>query len=144
MIKMLAFTLLTLASSCIASALHRQDIKAQAQAALNLTVLTSNGRITGHTAPSKPDVIEFLGIPYASPPVGDLRFAATVPYVGNTPQNASTFVRLPLDRESALNHSCADSGGVEPALPADAVETGQLSRRHSSGATSHCQLRCAG
>ncbi|KAK4173861.1 putative lipase [Triangularia setosa] len=38
-------------------------------------VRTSSGLITGHTAPNTGCVIEFLGIPYAKPPIGDLRFA---------------------------------------------------------------------
>ena len=40
------------------------------------TVETTNGRITGHPAANTSgDVVEFLGIPYAQPPLGELRFA---------------------------------------------------------------------
>lgn len=46
-------------------------------------VATTNGIITGHTAPNSNNTIEFLGIPYAQPPVGDLRFAAPLPPVTN-------------------------------------------------------------
>ncbi|KAH8651165.1 cholinesterase [Xylariales sp. PMI_506] len=38
-------------------------------------VETPNGRIIGHFSTSHPDVCEFLGIPYAAAPVGELRFA---------------------------------------------------------------------
>jgi hypothetical protein len=38
-------------------------------------VLTTNGKITGHPAPNVRNTVEFLGIPYATPPVGELRFA---------------------------------------------------------------------
>lgn len=40
-----------------------------------LTVSTSNGPITGHAASNSDCVVEYLGIPFAQPPVGDLRFA---------------------------------------------------------------------
>ncbi|KFY03178.1 hypothetical protein O988_01662 [Pseudogymnoascus sp. VKM F-3808] len=46
-----------------------------AAAALDLTVTTSRGRITGHKAPQAENVYEFLGVPFAKPPVGELRFA---------------------------------------------------------------------
>lgn len=43
-----------------------------------INVPTTNGLITGHV-PSKSDcVVEFLGIPYAQPPVGHFRFEAPV------------------------------------------------------------------
>lgn len=48
---------------------------AAAAAALDLTVTTSRGRITGHNAPEAEGVYEFLGVPFAKPPVGELRFA---------------------------------------------------------------------
>ena len=58
-------------------------------------VKTSNGIIIGHTAPNASQVVEYLGIPYAQPPIGDLRFAAPVAYKGNAKSvfNASEFVR---------------------------------------------------
>lgn len=40
-----------------------------------LTVSTSNGPIIGHSASNSDYVVEYLGIPFAQPPVGDLRFA---------------------------------------------------------------------
>lgn len=36
---------------------------------------TKQGFIRGHDAPKKSSVCEYLGIPYAAPPTGDLRFA---------------------------------------------------------------------
>ncbi|KAG8630268.1 hypothetical protein KVT40_001887 [Elsinoe batatas] len=55
------------------------------------TAATSNGPITGHAADVRPRVVEYLGIPYAAPPLGDLRFAAPAPFTGSAPQVASTF-----------------------------------------------------
>lgn len=42
-------------------------------------VKTVNGTLQGAKCPSN-DVNSFLGIPYARPPVGDLRFAPPQPY----------------------------------------------------------------
>ncbi|KAL9016369.1 MAG: hypothetical protein Q9185_006288 [Variospora sp. 1 TL-2023] len=55
------------------------------------TVLTSSGLLEGHRAPNTPSVSEFLGIPFAQPPVGGLRFAAPQPYRGRDLFRASTF-----------------------------------------------------
>ncbi len=46
------------------------------------TVITRNGTIQGIKCNST-DVNSFLSIPYAEPPVGSLRFAATVPSPGS-------------------------------------------------------------
>ena len=61
----------------------------------NHQVKTSNGIIIGHAAPNASQVVEYLGIPYAQPPIGDLRFAAPIAYKGNATSifNASEFVR---------------------------------------------------
>jgi hypothetical protein len=44
-------------------------------------VRTTSGFVTGHPAPNASQVSEYLGIPYAKPPVGTLRFASPVAYV---------------------------------------------------------------
>lgn len=41
-----------------------------------MSVNTTNGVVVGHAANSSACVVEYLGIPFAQPPVGDLRFAA--------------------------------------------------------------------
>ncbi|KUJ21349.1 alpha/beta-hydrolase [Mollisia scopiformis] len=55
------------------------------------TVETSSGSVTGHASSTYSEVSEYLGIPYAYPPVGDLRFAAPVKYTGSSALNGSTY-----------------------------------------------------
>lgn len=55
-------------------------------------VTTTNGRITGHLAPGMRNTVEFLGIPYAQPPLGRLRFAEPLPPMGETDYVASYWV----------------------------------------------------
>ncbi|KAF9889911.1 hypothetical protein FE257_006783 [Aspergillus nanangensis] len=50
-------------------------------------VRTSSGLIEGHASPQRPGVSEFLGIPYAQPPTGALRFARPV---ADCPANTGT------------------------------------------------------
>lgn len=56
-----------------------------------LTVNTTNGPVFGHAASNSPDVLEYLGIPYAKPPVGDLRFAPPERFRDNKPYEAAHF-----------------------------------------------------
>jgi hypothetical protein len=55
-------------------------------------VETSSGSVAGHAAALYPEVSEYLGIPYAQAPVGDLRFAAPVKYTGSSILNGSAYV----------------------------------------------------
>lgn len=55
-------------------------------------VQTANGLIVGHRASHRSEVSEFLGIPYAKPPVGLLRFAAPQKYTTKGRFVASKFV----------------------------------------------------
>lgn len=56
------------------------------------TVRTANGPIVGHRASNRSHVIEYLGIPYAEPPLGALRFAAPQKYATYKKLIASKFV----------------------------------------------------
>jgi carboxylesterase type B len=60
--------------------------------AIGKAVLTSSGVIRGHTAPTDNDVSEYLGIPYAQPPVDALRWMPPVKYSGVQVINATNFV----------------------------------------------------
>lgn len=56
---------------------------------------TTSGRVQGKASALRPDVSEYLGIPYAEPPVGDLRFAAPLAVnASNKTLNATSYVRL--------------------------------------------------
>ncbi|KAB8274055.1 Alpha/Beta hydrolase protein [Aspergillus minisclerotigenes] len=50
-----------------------------AAAALSLTVDTTVGRLYGMVNGSTPEVVQFLGVPFAQPPLGELRFAPPRP-----------------------------------------------------------------
>ncbi|KAE8441218.1 hypothetical protein EG329_005618 [Mollisiaceae sp. DMI_Dod_QoI] len=55
------------------------------------TVQTSSGTVKGHPAKNDSQVSEYLGIPFAQAPTGDLRFAAPVKYTGNSSLNGSAY-----------------------------------------------------
>lgn len=54
-------------------------------------VNTTSGVIQGHAAANRSEVSEYLGIPFAQPPIGDLRFAAPEPYRSSLPIDASSY-----------------------------------------------------
>ncbi|KAK3291614.1 Alpha/Beta hydrolase protein [Chaetomium fimeti] len=55
------------------------------------TVHTSSGPVEGHAASTASEVSEYLGIPYAQPPVGSLRFQPPVRYTGETKISGKSF-----------------------------------------------------
>jgi hypothetical protein len=56
------------------------------------TVNTTSGSVAGHAALNQTGVSEYLGIPFAQPPVADLRFEAPVKYTGNTALSGLSYV----------------------------------------------------
>jgi hypothetical protein len=69
-------------------ALHQR----QSNWTIGQTVQTSSGTVNGHAALNATEVSEYLGIPFAAPPVGDLRFAAPQLYSGSSTINGTSFV----------------------------------------------------
>lgn len=63
--------------------------------AVGETVETTSGKIVGHAAyrPGFQQVSEYLGIRYAKPPTGPLRFAAPVAHKSSETFVADKFVR---------------------------------------------------
>lgn len=59
------------------------------------TVETSSGSVQGHASSNLTEVSEYLGIPYAQPPLGKLRFQPPVKYSGTKLIVADAFVRIP-------------------------------------------------
>jgi carboxylesterase type B len=55
-------------------------------------VKTTSGTVVGHAAAIRTQVSEYLGIPFAKPPVGKLRFAAPEEFKGNSTIDASKYV----------------------------------------------------
>lgn len=79
-------------------------------------VRTSSGLVTGHSAPNVTGVWEFLGIPYAQPPVGDLRFAPPKAVNSSyTALTASDWVRT-LSLPSTLCNPSPVSAGMKPEI----------------------------
>ena len=80
--------------TAIALLLHASGLSLAVPSQIREIVKTDNGDITGHRSPKAKDVWEYLGIPYAQPPLGDLRFAAPQKYEGKGPYTAARFVSL--------------------------------------------------
>jgi cholinesterase len=77
-------TLLPLFTLYIAAAEQLWQIGEQVQ--------TSSGTIVGHHSKDRPEVSEYLGIPFVQAPVGQLRWAAPVPFKGTGTILADKFV----------------------------------------------------
>lgn len=90
--------------------------------------LTTNGPIIGHPVANAPDVAEYLGIPYAQPPLGPLRFAAPQPYSGNN----ESFIA------SRYGYTCPQTASARVAYP-DRTPQAQRIIANFAGQLSHSQ-----
>jgi carboxylesterase type B len=102
----LALCASSVSADTIAGAAPPPTCKPCAPAAANfLTVPTTNGPVTGHLANNTKCVVEYLGIPFAKPPVGSLRFAAPQRFVADKPYVASNWgFDCPLTASKPVNY----------------------------------------
>lgn len=97
---MQVFTVFTALSLPLAWASPKFQRCKQAHCTVGQIVETSSGAVAGHAATKYSEVSEYLGIPYAQAPVGDLRFAAPVKFAGSSMLNGSVFVGFQIDTSS--------------------------------------------
>ena len=74
-------------------------------------VVTTSGTLFGHAAANRTGVSEYLGVPFAQPPLDDLRFAAPQPFVSTANFNASNFGLECLDFTAPINFSILTAEG---------------------------------
>jgi carboxylesterase type B len=79
------------------------------------TVQTDSGPVTGHAAKNASQVSEYLGIPFAKPPTGNLRFAAPVRYSGNSTINGTSFGLTCPQVVTTTSLAAAEAAGVTEA-----------------------------
>jgi hypothetical protein len=73
-----------------------------------LSVKTSNGLVVGHRASNRTHVFEYIGIPFAQPPVDSLRFAPPEKYQCSANSRvllAAKYVGLPILKMSFGRHT---------------------------------------
>lgn len=125
----------------------------------SFTVNTANGPVVGHSAVNRSRVVEYLGIPYALPPIGSLRFEAPQRYTGNTTFIASKFVSWSMrnslcfyktDTTGSLVSVCADPLArrcrallvtIVQYMPSETIQPRHLSRCDPTRTTDHSQFR---
>ncbi|KAJ8115148.1 hypothetical protein OPT61_g3137 [Boeremia exigua] len=90
------------------------------------TVKTENGFITGHRSPKASAVWEYLGIPYAEPPLGNLRFAAPQKYKAKGSYNATSFQTNEIS-------GCPQGVAVQPDFPGFTPQARDILSAFTSG-----------
>lgn len=74
-------------------------------------VNTTSGIIRGHAAANRSEVSEYLGIPFAQPPIGDLRFAAPQPLRSSLPVDASSYGLMCMRNAANPDYSVLTAAG---------------------------------
>lgn len=90
-----------------ASNLRAIEIREEVGGSIN----TSSGAVNGHAASNATSVSEYLGIPYAQPPIGELRFAPPQRYNGSSTINGTDFVG-PFSGRSKVFLTCVRASRV--------------------------------
>lgn len=88
--SLISTAFLAMSSAEIAEILHTKS----AAWTVGQTVQTTSGPVSGHAASNETEVSEYLGIPFAAPPIGNLRFAPPQRYSGTVPINGTNYVRF--------------------------------------------------
>lgn len=96
-------TLLPSVVSVIAS--PYSEYAATTNSTIGKPVNTTSGSITGHADQLYPAVSEYLGIPFAQPPINGLRFSPPQPFNGTTPIIANTQPLSCVQKPSSPNYS---------------------------------------
>lgn len=92
-------------------------------------VQTDSGPVYGHAASTAPQVSEYLGIPFAQPPIGDLRFAPPRRYSGSATVNRTAFVS-----PSLVCYDCRLTAAIQGfSCPIASTYTSQLLPSPSAG-----------
>nr|POF18085.1 cholinesterase [Quercus suber] len=91
--------------------------------AIGRPVRTTSGVVHGHSAPNATTVSEYLGIPFAKPPVGSLRFEPPVRYFGSGKLTGTNFgpVCPQLGGSIAELSSVSSTSSNASALPQNAI-----------------------
>ncbi|KAB8300033.1 hypothetical protein EYC80_000272 [Monilinia laxa] len=87
------------------------------------TVQTTSGPVNGHAALNESQVSEYLGIPFAKPPVGDLRFAAPVAYRSNATLNGTNFGSTCPAQLTTYNATLVQQSNVSVAIGFPVLQT---------------------
>lgn len=74
-------------------------------------VKTTSGIILGHPGANRTEVSEYLGIPFAQPPVGSLRFAAPEPFRSSSTFNASSYGLMCTRNAAQADYSILTAAG---------------------------------
>lgn len=74
-------------------------------------VNTTSGIILGHPAANRTEVSEYLGIPFAQPPIGSLRFAAPEAYRSSSTFNASSYGLMCTRNAAQADYSILTAAG---------------------------------
>ncbi|RAL67691.1 hypothetical protein DID88_008432 [Monilinia fructigena] len=91
--------------------------------AVGQTVQTTSGPVNGHAALNESQVSEYLGIPFAKPPIGDLRFAAPVAYRSNATLNGTNFGYTCPAQTATYNATLVQQSNVSVAVGFPVLQT---------------------